>query len=355
MSPPQPFGGGILNVAMVGAGFVAPIHAAGWRALDNVTLSAISSRTRAKTAAVARDFDIPAVYDSVPEMLDTAKPHVLDICAATDTHLDFITMAAERGIDVICQKPIAEDMRTAQRIAAVAADANIRLMVHENFRFRPGYREIRRQLDSGILGKPFYCRSDGRMPGTVTPHDHPQKPWSLQRQAFFAGLDRFLILESVIHQIDVCRYLFGNIHRVYARARRVSPHVVGEDVASMLLDFDGLHAVVERSYASRGQPAPPLVTEIMVIEGENGALFLERDGKIRIELDTPGTRETLRPEADLTDAYPRSYAAAIRHFVEGYRRGLPFETDISDNLKTLAVTLAAYDSITTGDSIPLPG
>lgn len=353
MSAPRPFGDGVLNVAMVGAGFVAPIHAAGWQALEDVALSAISSRTRAKTAAVARDFDIPAVYDTVPEMLDAAKPNVLDICAATDTHLDFITMAAERGTDVICQKPIAEDIRTAQRIAAVAANAGIRLMVHENFRFRPWYREIRRQLDSGVIGRPFYCRSDGRMPGTVTTHDHPETPWSLQRQPFFAGLGRFLILESVIHQIDVCRYLFGDIHRVYARSRRISPHVTGEDVASIMLDFDGLHAIVERSYASRGQPAPPLITEIMVIEGENGALFLERDGRIRIEVDTPDQRETLRPDMDLTDAYPRSYAAAIRHFVDCYRQGLPFETDITDNLKTLAVTLAAYDSVNTGDAVRL--
>jgi predicted dehydrogenase len=226
-------------------------------------------------------------------------------------------------------------------------------MVHENFRFRPWYREIRNQLASGIIGKPYYCRSDGRMPGTVTTKDHPITPFSLNRQAFFTDLERFLILESVIHQIDVCRYLFGDVNRVYARARRVSPHVKGEDLATLVLDFDGLHAVVERNYGARGQPAPPMVTELMVIEGELGALFVELDGTIRIEIDTPERRETLRPNVDLLDAYPRSYGAAIRHFVENYRAGTPFETDIADNLKTLAVTLAAYDSVETGDAVGL--
>lgn len=349
----KPFGDGPLRVSLVGAGFVAPIHLRGWQRIPGVHVSSISSRTREKTEKIAVEFGVERVFDDVTTMLDTDLPDVFDICSSVETHLEFVKIAAARGIHVICQKPIAEDWETAMEIADVAEQAGIRLMVHENFRFRPWHREIKRQLDSGVIGQPFYCRSDARMAGTVVTHDNPDEAWSLKRQPFFKEVERFLVLESVIHQIDVCRFLFGDVRRIFARTRKISPCVKGEDLASLVLDFDDLHAVVERSYASKGYPSPPMVTEVMAIEGEMGTLFLEPDGQIRIEIDTPSKRATRKSELDLTNAYPNSYGATIEHFVSCLRHGRPFETDIRDNIRTLKATLAAYESATSKEVVTL--
>ncbi len=344
-----------LTVALVGAGFVAPLHLRGWRRLRGVTVVALASRTRAKAERVARDHEVPRVYDAFEEMLDAERPDAVDICTPADAHLTQVRAAAARGIHVICQKPLADTMDEAREIARTAAEAGIRLMVHENFRFRVWYREMKRRLDAGVIGRPHYCHTDARMGGTVTTHAHPERPWSLARQAFFANRPRFLILESAIHQLDVCRYLFGEARSIYARARRVSPHVAGEDLVTMVVDFGDLHAVVERCYAARGRQDPPLVTEEVAVEGERGTLFLESDGRMRIEVDVPEERRTIRPEYPLANSYPESYATTIRHFVERLRDGSAFETDVEDNLRTLALTLAAYESLASDRVVPLDG
>ena len=333
-----------LKVVLVGTGMVSPIHLRGWQRLPGITVVGLQSRTRSKAEERAREFGIANVYDDYEEMLDAEKPDIADICSPQEVHLAQVRAAAERGIHVKCQKPMAGSLEEAREIARVVEAAGIRFMVHENFRFRIWYRELKRQLDSGIIGTPYYCRSDARIGGTVLTAEHPERPWNLVRQPFFAELPRFLILESMIHQLDVCRFLFGEPRGIYTAARRVSPHVKAEDLVSMLLTFDNMHAVVERSYASRGYRQPPLVTEWVAVEGDKGSLFLEADGTMRVEVDAPGDRRTIRPEYPLEDAYANSYAGAIQHFAECMRSGASFETDAEDNLRTLALTFAAYDS-----------
>jgi predicted dehydrogenase len=119
------------------------------------------------------------------------------------------------------------------------------------------------------------------------------------------------------------------------------------------VDFNGLHAVIERNYAARGHAPPPIVTEQVVVEGEKGSIFLEPDGSMRIEVDMPEDRQTIVPDYPVQNAYPDSFEAAIRHFVECLRSGTPFETGPEDNLKTLALTFAAYDSLNTGQAVLL--
>lgn len=342
-----------LRVAVVGAGFVAPHHLAGWRALPEVELVGLASLDLERNVDLARRFGIPATCGDLEAMLDAQQPHVLDICTPPELHADHAAAAARRGIHVLCQKPVAPDLVTARAMRDRARQQGVRLMVHENFRFRPWYREVKRQLDSGILGGVFYVRSDGRFAGTVTSAEHPDTAWSIARQPSFVEPTRLLLLESVIHQIDVCRYLFGEPSSVYAQARRISPQVKGEDLVSLSMRFGDTIAIIERSYAARGYPPPPMASEILTVEAERGALFLDREGHLRIEIDVPGERQTLHSVLELEDAYPRSYAATIRHFVEALRHGTPFETDIEDNLRTLSAVIAAYESLDSGQVVQL--
>jgi len=342
-----------LRVGVVGAGFVAPHHLAGWRTLPEVELVGLASPDPVRNAELARQFGIPATYADLETMLEDQRPHVLDICTPPHLHAEHAAAAARRGIHVLCQKPVAPDLETARAMRDFARQQNVRLMVHENFRFRPWYREAKRQLDCGILGEVFYVRSDGRFAGTVTSAEHPHTPWSIARQPSFVEPERLLLLESVIHQIDVCRYLFGEPSSVYAQARRISPQVKGEDLVSLSMRFGETIAVIERSYASRGYSPPPMASETLTVEAERGALFIDREGRLRIEIDVPGERRTLCPEIELEGAYRRSYAATIRHFVEALRHGAPFETDIDDNLRTLGAVIAAYGSLESGQVIQL--
>ena len=344
-----------LRVVVAGSGFVVPYHLAGWQAVAGVTVEAIVARNIEAGSALAQRFGIAEVDADLAGTLDRLQPDILDICTPASVHAEQARLAAGRGIHFMCQKPLADSLAGAAAIVASARTAGIRAMVHENFRFRPWYRRLAALVRDGAVGRPYYLRSDQRMPGTVTTAAHPETPWSLARQPQFATQEPLLILESMIHQVDVARMLLGDPETVYARARRVSPHIRGEDLGFLHLAFPGADAFLERSYAARGHPPPPAVTELVTVEGEAGALFVERNGTVRAVVDTPAGRREWSEATASESAYAASYAAAISHFVDGLRSGARFETDIADNYTTLAATLAAYESIRAGRPVPVPG
>lgn len=347
-------GGRPLSVIVVGTGFVAPYHVAGWRACAGVTVAGAVVRDVERARQRAQTLGIDRLFTSIDEAVAATGADIVDIASPLDCHVAHVEEAVAAGCHLMVQKPLAPTLAQAQHLARLVASANVRAMVHENFRFRPWNRALKRLLAAGDIGTPFYLRSSQRMAGTVRTAAHPERPWSLERQPFFAGIKRFLILESVIHQIDVARYLLGEPTRLFARARRVSPEVRGEDTAMIMLAFADADAVIERSYASLGYAPPGSgAGESVALEGDEGTAFIAPDGTVRLVRDGPAGRSERAVPVDLSDAYPRSYGAAIAHFVAALREGRPFETDLSDNLATLAATFAAYRSVETGEAVAL--
>lgn len=342
-----------LKVVMVGAGFVAPYHAAGWRTCDDVRLAGAVVPNPAAWPERLDELGVPG-YSTLQEALDTVAPDVVDICSPAATHEAYAHECIAAGRPFMCQKPLATTFEAAAGIVNAASEAGVRGMVHENFRFRSWFRTLKRVLDEDAVGTPFYARSAQRMAGTVTTADHPGTPWSLARQPFFRNASRLLLIESVIHQVDVARYLFGEPRRIFARTRRVSPMVRGEDSVLATLCFDTLDAVIERSYASKGYPPPRAGEgESLVVEGDLGSAFVQTDGTVRVVRDSPGGREETLPACDRKEAYAASYAACIRHFVDALREDRPFETALEDNLETLRAVFAAYASASSGEAIDL--
>lgn len=343
-----------IKVVMVGTGFVAPFHAAGWRHCPNVQVSAAVTRNPDASASRLADLAIPRGYRTLEEAIDREQPDVIDICSPPERHLQDAEVAISTGIAFMCQKPLASNYEDAKTILDTASAKSVRAMVHENFRFRAWNRVLKSSLEDGAVGKPFFARSVQRMAGTVLTADNPERPWSLKRQPQFATQSPFLILESVIHQIDVARYLFGEPSRIFARCRRVSPHVVAEDTALVMLCFDDMEVQIERSYASKGyEPPASGGGESLVVEGDEGTAFLSPGGNIRIVRDNAIGREERAIAVDTQDAYARSYSDCIAQFVTRLRSGQPFETSLDDNLKTLRAVFAAYQSVETGEAVNL--
>lgn len=341
-----------MRVLLVGSGFVSSFHLAGW-AEAGCDVVGIVSPDIPTACARAAAFAIPDVHADLVPALQALRPDVVDICSPVECHLDHVRLAAAAGGHVLCQKPLAPTLAEAIEAAEIAREAGIRLMVHENFRFRPWFRVLKRVIDAGRIGRPFYLRSDLRLAGTVPTSRHPV-PWSLARQPFFRQLPRFILLESVIHQIDVARFLLGEPTAIVAMLQKVSPEVAGEDMASLLLRFPAAHAVIERSYATLGEADPPAASEEVRVEGTRGLARVLRTGEVEIVMEGEGGRVIEKPSFDRTDAYARSYADTIAHFASALRNDLPFETGPEDNLRTLDATFAAYRSAGDMTVEPLP-
>jgi predicted dehydrogenase len=215
-------------------------------------------------------------------------------------------------------------------------------MVNENWRWRPWYRATRDLLDRGVIGQPFSLRLASRSAAAVTTPDRP--PESLfVRQPFLRRMRPLIVLELGPHHFDIVRFLFGEPQDVYARTLKVTPaeHVAGEEVATTLLGYPDRLAQVELSWASLGYPADSVNPDVLAIEGTDGSLFVDHDGQVRLSRRN-GTRESIA--VDITDAYRRSWLAALAHFADCLVSGEPFETSGTDNLHTLRLVFAAYDS-----------
>ena len=335
--------GGPLRIALIGCGHVAQFHLAAWKRQPGASVVAVADVDPSRADSRAAEFGVPAVYTDFRVMLDRERPDAVDICAGPAMHLEMVREAAARGIPISCQKPLAETLEDAREAVRLAEAAGVRLFVHENWRWRPWFREIRAVLDSGVLGTIHYCHYGARIAGTVPTPEHPEG-FSLSRQPFFRTMKRFLLFESGIHMLDVCRYLFGEPRSIYAQTRHVSPLIAAEAVVTAVINFPAALVGCERSYAALGRGAPSVSDEEMVMEGGRGTLFLDGTGAIRVVEEDASRRSERRIPAPAGDAYRDSYFAAQRHFLDCLKSGAAFETDGPDNLRTFSLMLAGYES-----------
>lgn len=322
-----------LRIAIAGAGMVTHHHLIAWSRLSEVEVVAIYNRNLEKALGRAREFKIPRTYSDLAEMLEEERPDALDIAVATEAHREFANVAAEHGVAILCQKPMAPTLKEAEEMVAEIGE-KVRFMVHENWRFRPQYRKARKWISEGITGPLREFRLSTRSSGLVTKTEKGI-PFALERQPFFAHMSRFIILELLIHHLDTARFLVGEMDVISTQTLRVSPDVIGEDVAQIVLKAkDGAVGIVSGNLSAPGFPALP--QDRLELIGERSSILF--DGET---LNLVGEKkETIH--FNFEEAYQASYNNAISHFVEALRSGLPFETDRLDNLKTLSLVEDAY-------------
>lgn len=324
---------GKMKVAIAGAGMVTRHHLKAWSRLPEVEVVSVYNRNLEKALTRAKEFSIPKAYSGLMEMLEKERPDALDIAVATEAHREFARMAAEHGVAILCQKPMAPTLKEAEEMVAEIGE-KVRFMVHENWRFRPQYRQVAKWIVEGKTGPIREFSLSTRSSGLVTKTEKGL-PFALERQPFFAHMPRFIILELLIHHLDTARYLAGEMDVTSTQTLRVSPDVIGEDVAHIVLKAkNGAIGMVSGNLSAAG--FPPLPQDHLELIGERSTILF--DGET---LKLIGEKkETIH--FNFEQAYQASYDNAIAHFVEALRTGQPFETDRLDNLKTLRLVDEAY-------------
>ncbi len=313
---------------------VSQHHLLAWKAAyprAKVVAIADPSRERAQKRAAA--FDIPAMYDTIDALLTGGAVDAVDIAAPREIHVEAVCAAAQLGIPVLCQKPLAPTLAQAESLVMEVADKT-RLMVHENWRFRPYYRQIKQWLNEGRIGRVVQCSMTLFSSGLL-PDQNGRLP-ALVRQPFMQSLDRMLVNEVLIHHIDTLRYLLGPLQLDSAYLGRSYKLMKGEDRATLVLSTAEKSTVLlQANLAVHG--APPALIDQLRIVGEDGTVTL--DGA---ELHLASAHAEHR-SYDLAACYQSSYDSTIAHFLDCLDSGAPFETAPEDNLKTLALVEAAYE------------
>lgn len=322
-----------MRVGLVGAGWVTQYHLPAWEKVGDAEVVAICDPDLATLHARADRFGIAARYSSIEAMLDAGGLDALDIASPRKFHAGHVRAGAARGLSMLCQKPLGVDLAEAEALVAEIGD-RVPLMVHENWRFRPYYRELRAWLAAGVVGDLVSIRLDFHSSGMIAGADG-QRP-ALVRQPFFRGEQRLLVMEVLIHHLDTLRSLFGEFDLLGARLGRSNDEIIGEDSAILSLSRkgDGVLLAVSGNLAVHGAPSAP--SDQLWIFGSAGTVQV--DGST-LRLFGPQPREM---QFDPGASYQAAYDDAIGHFVAGLTRGAPFETSAVDNLETLRLVEAAY-------------
>jgi predicted dehydrogenase len=334
-----------LRFALLGAGFWPSFQLPGWIEAGGVDCVAIVDPVRAKAEKLAARFNVPAVYESAEELLDKENLDFIDICTSVETHAPLAKLGAERGLHVVCQKPMGVSLAESEAMVQFCHDKGVQFYVNENWRWQQPLRDFKTRLDAGRIGKPFRARIHYASSFPV-----------FDNQPFLKELDQFILTDVGTHILDVARFLFGEAHRLYAQTHRVHLDINGEDVATCMMNMgDHITVTCEISYASRTEIERFPETYVYV-EGSEGFLEIGPDFWIR-ETTAEGTMAKRYPPPSYDWADPaygliHSSIVTCQTNLSKALRGIePGETTGDDNLKTLRLVFGAYESAATGQTL----
>ncbi len=306
--------------ACIGAGYFSHFQYEAWMRFPEVEIVAFSNRDPVKAQVIKEKFGLAKRYADYREMFDREKPDFVDVITPPPSHREICAEAARRGIHIICQKPLAPSLDDARAIVDNAKQAGVRFMVHENFRFQPWHREIKRQIEAGAIGDKLHSLAFRMRMG-----DGWGENAYIPRQPYFRDYPRLLIYETGVHFIDTFRFLAGDITHVTAWLRRLNPVIQGEDCGLVVFEFSsGAVGLYDANRFNETTASNPRYTfGDFVVEGNGGSLRLFPDSRLTLQKLGEAEQEITYAREDRNFCGDCCYFTQ-RHFVDRMLDGQPF-------------------------------
>ncbi len=347
--------GGPARVALVGLGGIA----VDGHIPDYMQAPSIEVVAGADPAPEARErggnAGVPRVYSDYREMLDREQVEFVSVLTPMWTHADICCECAQRGLHILCEKPLATNWGEAARIDSAVKRNGVKLRVSYNYRFFPDAARAYRDIRSGEIGPVFYIdfaenanfewSSSGRRkelglpkvdrPFWGDPEEHPPAT-------------RLMIIDKSTHYIDLARYLVGaDVESVYAQMGYHGGHPeVGENFVSLTMVMTNgarvhdLHNWGCHFWDRRGV----MLSAATKIEGEAGTIRIERT------VGGPGSYRLYRDEQLVTEVIYEGRPAALTfadsfmELVRAVREGDEPMNSLAENLHEMKVVEACYQS-----------
>lgn len=225
----------MLRGLIVGTGQIARIHASSMKASEFLEFKAFLGRDLNKTEALAQDYRVQALV-GMEEVLATDYDLAI-ICTPSHVRKEVIFPLIDKGIHILCEKPLALSSDEARKIVSYAREKGIKFMVGQVLRFWPAYEKIREIIETGLLGKVSHVHSNR---SSSLPN---WNQWIRNIEKSGGGL-----YDLAIHEVDFLLSLFGPV--------KSSSSIGTSDLgfSSTNLVFEEVLAVVESSIDLKGYP-----------------------------------------------------------------------------------------------------
>ena len=206
-----------VNVALFGTKFMGKAHSNAFRKVGmffdlpvEPVMKVLVGRNPEDTKALAKKYGWEEWSTDWKEVMARDDIDVVDISTPGDMHMPMAVEAAKRGKHIICEKPLANTLPEAKKMAAAANKAGIKNMCGFSYRWAPAVAEIKQMIQRGELGEIFHFRAAYQQDWIVDP-DFPLV-WRLQKKHTGSGA----LGDIGAHIIDMCHNLIGEISEVSA-------------------------------------------------------------------------------------------------------------------------------------------
>jgi UDP-N-acetylglucosamine 3-dehydrogenase len=332
-----------LRAAVIGLG-IGRRHIQAYQALPGVEVAAVVDADSNALINAQREFGIAHGFTDYRQLLERADIDLVSICTPDRLHAGQALAALDAGKHVLCEKPLATRSEDAIAIVHKAHATGRTFMVCHNYRFMPQFARLRQLAQAGEVGELFYAGSSYIQDLYFMEALGPDY-WRLKDpQDFYLG--------GAIHNVDLLRWVMGEIVEVHAYATHVMPfYPIDDNYVTNVRFADGRIGQLLLILGARLKDKFLVELEVYGAEGalkatlQQPAVILNRD---RAPGDQPQTIAT--PSAN-------GHEQTIAHFVECVRRGEEPAITAVDGARAVAVCEAAIRSAREGKPVhvePIP-
>lgn len=314
------------RIGVVGSGFIAREHVRAWSRLDvEIGICSLETGTRDE---LCQRFGAVA-YDTLDDLLAAAT--IVDVCTPTDTHHGIVLRAAQAGRQVICEKPLARHVDQARQMIGGCAGAGVALLPAHVVRYFPEYAAAQAAVAGGRIGTPAILRFTRR--GSVP-------TWS----AWYRDERRSggLLMDFMIHDYDIARWLAGQVRRVYARLAGAGD--AGGVTGLVVLTHDG--GAVSHVHGAWVPDMGGLTTDFE-LSGDRGVLSSPAGSALSAGPGGPAGR------GQFATGRASPFATELAEFLAAIDGGREPRVSAADGLAAVAIAEAAIESAHTGAAVSL--
>ena len=375
-----------LRVGMIGYGFMGRTHSNAYKRLNDFfpvqhrpVLKAVCARDPKKAQAFADIWGYERVETDWRKVVNAPDIDLIDIGSPNDTHYEIAMAAAKAGKMVLCEKPLAMDVKQAEAMVKAVEKAKVPNMVWFNYRRVPAIALAKQIVEEGRIGRAFHYRATYLQDWTIA-EDVPQGGaglWRLDAKVAGSGVTGDLLA----HSIDTAMWINGPITRVVAKTEtfvKQRKHAVSgkvepvkiDDACMFLAEFaNGSMGTFESTRYARGRKN----FNTFELNGADGSVYFDleepeylqyfeymqkQSGK-KTESHLTGWRKihTTNPEHPYMKhywvpgtciGYEHTFLNALADFVAGIESGKPVQPDFRSALQTQKVCDAVIKSAKVG-------
>ncbi|MBT3265928.1 Gfo/Idh/MocA family oxidoreductase [Candidatus Poribacteria bacterium] len=281
-------------------------------------LVAVMRRDAAKAEDFAERHGAKRAYSEVDDLLSDTEINAVYVATTPDVHCEQTIRAADAGLHVLCEKPMAMNVDECRRMIEACERNNVVLMVAYYRRLYPNMLKLKQLLDDGAIGQVILARVN--QTGYYNPEPGTDGTWRTDPTLSGGGV----LAETGCHRIDLLGCLLGDIESARGYAAKVHWDYLGDDSSAFALRFaSGAHATLNINW-NIGVGVDDI--EIYGTEGalravglDSGALTLEKGGSVT-DLRQP--------------RLPFTHTGLVRNFVAHLRTGEPICCTGRDALQT---------------------